>query len=147
MSAAAVACATIVKRNRQKKISKKWFKTWLLQRSKYSHVDLLEKFCVEKEDWHNYLRMDEETYFELLQLVTPLIEKRSTNMRDSISCHERSTATLRFLATGRSYADLKFSTIISPQALSYIIPDTCRAILRVLKKEYLKVNQILLPFR
>jgi len=38
-------------------------------------------------------------------------------MRKAITPHERLTATLRFLATGRSQGDLKFSTIMSPQAL------------------------------
>ncbi|VEN51638.1 unnamed protein product, partial [Callosobruchus maculatus] len=46
--------------------------------------------------------------------------------------------TLRYLATGRSYADLKFSAIISPQALSEIIPETCWAIYRKLKNKYMK---------
>ncbi|VEN62449.1 unnamed protein product [Callosobruchus maculatus] len=45
-------------------------------------------------------------------------------MRQSISPHERLTATLRLLATGRSYEDLKFSVAISPQALGQIIPET-----------------------
>ncbi|KAJ8975151.1 hypothetical protein NQ317_012429 [Molorchus minor] len=42
-------------------------------------------------------------------------------MRTAISPHERLTATLRFLATGQ---DLEFTTIISKQALSEIIPET-----------------------
>lgn len=62
-------------------------------------------------------------------------------MRKSISPHERLTATLRFLATRRSYEDLKFSTIISPQALGYIIPETCEAVYKVLHKDYLKVRR------
>lgn len=62
------------------------------------------------------------------------------NLRPSISPHERLTATLRFLATGRSYEDLKFSTLISPQALGQIIPETCQAIYSVLKNKYLKVK-------
>ncbi|VEN44318.1 unnamed protein product [Callosobruchus maculatus] len=45
-------------------------------------------------------------------------------MRQSISPHERLTATLRFLATGRSYEDLEFSVAISPQALGQVIPET-----------------------
>jgi hypothetical protein len=61
-------------------------------------------------------------------------------MREAITPHERLTATLRFLATGRTYEDLEFSTIISPQALSYIVPETCRAICDVLKPTYLKVS-------
>ncbi|RVE47831.1 hypothetical protein evm_007586 [Chilo suppressalis] len=81
--------------------------------------------------------MNEETYVKLLTLVTPLIEKQETVMRNAISAHERLTATLRFLATGRSYQCLKFSTIISPQALGRIIPETCAAIYEVLKKDFI----------
>lgn len=63
-------------------------------------------------------------------------------MREAITPHERLTATLRFLATGRNYEVLKYSTIISPQALSYIVPETCVAIYNVLRKDYLKVSVI-----
>lgn len=45
------------------------------------------------------------------------------------------------MATGRNYEDLKFSTIISPQALGKIIPETCAAIYSVLREEYLKVSK------
>jgi hypothetical protein len=62
-------------------------------------------------------------------------------MRQAITPHERLTATLRFLATGISYEDLKFSTIMSPQALGKIIPETCRAIYKVLK-EYYKARNV-----
>ncbi|XP_031341136.1 uncharacterized protein LOC116169243 [Photinus pyralis] len=47
-------------------------------------------------------------------------------------------ATLRYLATGRSFEDLKFSTGISSSALCQIIPETCKALYQVLKKEYMK---------
>ena len=60
-------------------------------------------------------------------------------MRQAVTPYERFTATLRFLVAGRSYKDLKFSTILSPQALGKIIPETCRAVYRVLK-EYYKVR-------
>ncbi|XP_026482640.1 uncharacterized protein LOC113390281 [Ctenocephalides felis] len=72
--------------------------------------------------------MDKETYLKLLKMVSPLIRRQDTIMRKAISPHERLTATLRFLATGRSYEDLRFTTIISPQALGVIIPETCEAI-------------------
>lgn len=85
--------------------------------------------------------MNEETYLKLLSLVAPFIEKKDTIMREAISPHERLTATLRFLATGRTYEDLKFSTIISPQSLSKIIPETCQVTYEVLKKDYLKFPQ------
>lgn len=61
-------------------------------------------------------------------------------MRTAISPHERLTATLRFLATDRSYKDLEFPTIISKHSLIKIILETCKAIFKVLRNEYLKVN-------
>lgn len=61
-------------------------------------------------------------------------------MRTAVTPHERLSATLRYLATGRSLEDLKFSTIISPQSLGKIIQETCQAILKVLKKDFCKVS-------
>lgn len=118
-----------------------WCKKWLMKREKYSHINLLNELKFAPKDWHNYLRMNEETYLKLLSLVSPLIERKDTIMRKSISPHERLSATLRFLATGRSYEDLKFSTVISPQALGHIIPETCEAIYKVLRRDWLKVNK------
>ena len=99
----------------------KWAKDWLLKRNNLSHINLLKYLKLEPGDWYNYLRMDSETYLELLQKVTPRIRKWDSVMRRAISPHERLSVTLRFLATGRSYEDLKFSAAISPQALGVII--------------------------
>ncbi|CAH1963126.1 unnamed protein product [Acanthoscelides obtectus] len=118
-----------------------WCKDWLMKREHYSHINLVNELKFAPKDWHNYLRMNEETYLKLLSMVTPLIKKQDTVMRKAISPHERLTATLRFLATGRSYEDLKFTTIISPQALGVIIPETCEAIYKVLRKDYFKFRQ------
>lgn len=71
----------------------------------------MTKFKLEPRDWFNYLRMDYETYCTLLKLVTPLIVQQDTHLRKAITPHERLTATLRFLATCRSYEDLIFNTI------------------------------------
>lgn len=123
---------------KKKKRQRQWCKEWLLKKQ-FSHTLLLEELKLFPKDWHNYLRMDEQTYLHILSLVTPFIKKEDTYMRTAITPHERLTATLRFLVTGRSYEDLKFSTIISPQALGRIIPETCEAIYQVLSKDYLKV--------
>lgn len=133
----AICAKNIRKRRRQRT---RWCREWLMKREQFSHVNLRE-IRHEPNDWRNYLRMDIETYCRLLKLVTPYIEKKNTNMRMSISPHERLTATLRFLATGRSYKDLEFTTAISKQSLSLIIPETCMAIYKVLKKSYLKVSE------
>lgn len=131
-------CFAIKSRNKRKNRRLRWSREWLLKRHKFSHVRILRE--LEPDDWRNYLRMDTETYNDLLKSVTPYIKRQNTCMRRAISAHERLSATLRFLATGRSYKDLEFTTIMSKQSLSEIIPDTCDAIYRVLRKNYLKVS-------
>jgi hypothetical protein len=84
--------------------------------------------------------MDSEECLELLQKVTPRIRKCDSVMRLAITPHERLSMTFRFLATGRSYEDLKFSAAISPQASGVIIAETWAVIYEVLKKDYLKVS-------
>lgn len=55
----------------------------------------------------------------------PLIKKQDTVMRESTSRHKKLSVTLRFLAAGRSYECMTFSTIILlPQALGQITPET-----------------------
>ena len=83
--------------------------------------------------------MDRETFMDLLGMTTPLIQKMDTKLRDSISASERLSSTLRFLATGQTFEELKFTTAISPQSLSGIVIETCSAICTVLK-EYIKVG-------
>nr|CAH7727851.1 unnamed protein product [Callosobruchus chinensis] len=95
----------------------------------YSDLNLLRELrTCEPTDFQNYLRMDSSTFDELLELVTPFMRKEDTIMRQSISHEERLVATLSYLATGRSYECLKFSTGISPQSLGRIIPETCKGI-------------------
>ncbi|VVC40986.1 Hypothetical protein CINCED_3A010497 [Cinara cedri] len=93
LALAATAVAMVLKTKKKRK----WTKDWLLKRSQYSHIHLLNELLFHPEYWHNYLRMDKETYLELLQLVTPLIIKQDTHLQKSITPHERLTATLRIL--------------------------------------------------
>ncbi|CAH2001490.1 unnamed protein product [Acanthoscelides obtectus] len=117
-----------------------WVKKWMEDRNKYGHMPLLKELRQDyPSDFKNYLRMDFDTFNILLELISPIISKQNTKMRESISAEERLAATLRYLATGRSYEDLKFSTGISPSSLCYIIPETCKAIYQVLKETYLKL--------
>jgi len=124
----------------QSKRRKVWTKEWYQNRAQFSHLNLMSELCVTAlDDFKNFLRMDYKTYNELLDKVRPIIEKKDTNMRIAITANERLSATLRFLASGQSFEDLKFLTAISPQSLGAIIIETCSAINKVLK-EYIQVG-------
>nr|CAH7731986.1 unnamed protein product [Callosobruchus chinensis] len=53
-----------------------------------------------KEDFLNYLRMNESSFNCLLDLIRPAIEKQNTLMREAVSPEKCLIATLRYLATG-----------------------------------------------
>jgi hypothetical protein len=113
---------------KKKRSRSKLAKVWLLTRNNLSHINFLKDLTVELGDWYSYLMMDNETYLYLLHLVAPHIRKNDRTIRRADTSHERLSVTLRFLATGRSYEDLKISAAISAQSLGAIIPETCAAI-------------------
>jgi hypothetical protein len=70
---------------------------------------------------------------ELVDMVIPSKQKDTTVIRDAIPASQRLSATLRFLATGQSFEDLKFLTAIALQDLGNIIIETCQAIITAFK--------------
>ena len=86
--------------------------------------------------------MADENVQYLIAKVKPLIAKQDTVMLNAITPEARIAATLRFLATGRSFEYLKFATIISPQPLGKIILETCNSMHEALKHDYLEVRKL-----
>lgn len=114
-----------------------WVKKWCEDRNCHGHMPLLKELREnDPEDFKNYLRMDNSTFEYILNLIRPYVQKQNTVMRKCITAEERWAATLRFLTTGRSLQDLKFSTSISALFLCHIIPETCWAIFSALKEVF-----------
>lgn len=120
-----------------------WALDYLIKRpTEGAHQKLLKEFRDTENQKHlykNFLRMDEETFEELLALVSRIIAKQDTHLRASISASERLAVTLRFLATGDSYKSLSGLFRIAPNTISYIVPEVCDAIYEVLKPNCMKV--------
>ena len=108
-AAAAVFVDDEPKRKKRKKRAV-WAKPWLLERSVFGvYESLLQKMKLDDvEGYQNYLRMSEENFLELVALVRPDIEKQNTWMREAIPTEVKLAATIRFLATGRTYTDSQY---------------------------------------
>ncbi|XP_064098062.1 uncharacterized protein LOC135209284 [Macrobrachium nipponense] len=123
--------------------TREWCKEWLQRRKeKGSHATILQELRdgAYESDFKNYMRMDPNTFYDLLVMIEPFISKQDTCMRENISPEARLEATMLFLSTGCSYTP--FSTEPEYQnSLSEIIPETCQAIFAVLKDKYLKTPQ------
>lgn len=136
--AACVVVALLLKKKKRKK--RIWVKEWLKRRNEFTHERLLNELRIsEPNDFKNFVRLDAESFDQLLRLVEPHIKKKNTTMRDAIPPSQRLSITLRYLATGNSFEDLKFTSAISPQAIGRIVEETCVAIIRSLK-DYIKVR-------
>jgi hypothetical protein len=109
----------------------------------HSHVLLLNEIRdTESEDYKNYFRMNDITFDKLLELVTPFLLRKDTNMRQCLPVKERLAVTLRYLATGRNFEDLKFSAVMSPSSVSAAVNETCEMLIYVLQ-DYMKVGTLL----
>lgn len=135
----AIILAFSVPNKRVSRKRKRWVKQWISKRRQYTHLNVINEVQLsDPKDFNNYFRMNIDIYNQLLCMVAPFITKKNTNMRESISANERLAVTLRYLATGRTFEDLKFSSIISPTTISLIVIETCQAIITVLKN-YIQV--------
>ncbi|CAD7084400.1 unnamed protein product [Hermetia illucens] len=70
-------------------------------------------------------------------MIRPLITKRDTVMREAIPAEISLAITLRYLATGDSYASLSFLFKVSTQSISKIVPEVAKSICSALK-DYIK---------
>ena len=72
---------------------------------------------------------------EIVEKVTPLIERQETFFRKPLPPGLRVAITLRFLATGDSYVSLQYNFRVAHNTISGIVPEVCRAIATVFKDE------------
>jgi len=92
---------------------------------------------IDIDKYIEYLRMDVETFHELLQLVGPKIEKQYV-IRSPISAPTRLQIPciipcLRYLASGDNMSSISFVFRIGLNTVSKIVSETCEAIWDVLK--------------
>ena len=65
----------------------------------------------EPNEYNNFLQSDGPPFDELLKAVTLAVAKRDNNLREVVSNFQRFSFSLRCLANGNAFADLKFSLL------------------------------------
>lgn len=97
----------------------------------------LEQF--DREKYINYLRMTPELFYEVFNVVSPLIEKKH-EIRTPISSKTRLQIFLRFLASGNSMTSLSFEFRVGVSTISNIIRTTAEAVYDALSPKVLLIN-------
>ena len=118
-----------------------WVKPWLRRRESHGfYAQLLGELRLEEPDiYKNYLRMTAENFDEILSLIKTDICKKDTLMRDSVPPEIQLAITIRFLATGNSYADLAMGFRVHQSTIGKFVPTVCQAIYKRMKKQYFQV--------
>jgi len=120
-----------------------WVTSWMLDRPIDGQFRwLMDKLLVNDiSGFKNFTRMDPDVFFELVEKLTPLIQKEDTTFREAISPAERLALTLRFLATGECYYSLRYNWVMGDNTISKIVRQVCQAIIQVLGQE----EELILP--
>ncbi len=108
-----------------------WVRPWLLRRPIYGHYETLLAE-LNREDipaFWNYTRMDPDMFFELVERLTPRIQKQDTWYRKALQPGFKVAVTLRHLATGDSYHSLMYNFRVAYNTISSIVRDVCQGIM------------------
>ena len=117
-----LALAVVARRRRRRRRRRWWVRPWLQRRLQHGayHALLQELYVEDEGSTRNFVRMDIAHFDKLLQLVTPLLVKQETGMRQPIPPGERLAVTLRFLASGKIYVIL-FNALTQLKSYSFTL--------------------------
>ena len=125
---------------RSRKARRVWVRKWLARRYDLGHYDqlLTELHMEDPVGYKNYLRITPDLFQEMVEKLTPHLRKQTTFLRRPLDVGLKLAATLRFLATGNSYASLQYSFRVDASTICKFLPEVCKAIIDVYKDEVLK---------
>ncbi|XP_018575296.1 protein ALP1-like [Anoplophora glabripennis] len=115
-----------------------WIRPINQRRKELGHFStLFQELKADPELFFKYTRMDENTFYELLKIISPQLIKHS--IRPFISPEERLLITLRYLATGDQVFSIALAFRLGVSTTRHIIKEVCMVITNILTSEYLKV--------
>lgn len=141
-AASAIIIAVLLKKKRNKEQMKRlWVRRWIRAReTDDAALKLIQEIRNDDEKaFIDMFRLSGQQFDYLLERIRPLITKKNTNMRKSISAELRLLITLKFLSSGDSYRSLMYFFRVPHNTISGIIPNTCKAIFSSLRTEFMKV--------
>ena len=118
-----------------------WVKPWIGRRNESGAAATVLREWVEEtpEDFRGHLRMSAAQFEDLLEKVSPVIQKADTSCRDAVPARIKLASTLRYLATGDQMSSVSSLYRIGKSTLSTFVPEVCGAICKSLAS-YIQVG-------
>ena len=126
-----VALHHIRRRRRKRKRREVWVRPWIGRRRQFGLYDqLLVKLRQEDQKlFKNFMRMPPDMFDELLARVGPRITKQTTRYREPLEPGLKLALTLRHLASGSTYAAMKYGWRVPHNTQSLVVREVCKAII------------------
>ena len=112
------------RKKRRRKRLEVWMRSWISRRRQFGMYDQL---LVELRN-EDFLRMPPEMFDELLTRVSPRITKQHTWYRQPLEPGLKLALTLRHLASGSKYSDMKYGWRVPHNTQSLLVREVCQAI-------------------
>lgn len=129
------------KKERKKKTKTVWVREWLLQRRDFGQYEKLLQQLHDRDvnSFKNFLRVEPDLFHELVERLTPRIQKKDTNLRRALEPGLKLAIALRYMASGESYMSLSYGFRVAPNTIVTIVPEVCQAIYEELHEEFIKL--------
>ena len=121
----------LLRKRRRRRGRRWWVRPWVKRRVRLGQYRRL-MVELEHEDtaaFRNFLRVEPAMYHELVQRLTPRIQKQTTRMRQPLEPGLKVAITLRYLASGSDYHSLMYGFRVPHNTISIVIREVCQAIL------------------
>ena len=80
------------------------------------------------KSFKNFVRIDPDTFNQMVEDLTPRLQKKTTNRRKPMCTGLKLAITLRYLATGDSYKSLAYGFRVAPNTIVTVVADVCQGI-------------------
>lgn len=132
------------RRKKERRPRRFWVRNWVRRRAYFgAYETLMFELEIESpnEDFKEFLRIEPDMFYELVERLTPHIQKQRTTFREPICVPLRVAITLRFLATGQNLKQIGWHFRVPHNTISGIIKETCAAIIYEYANEVVKMPQ------
>lgn len=126
-----------VKMLRARRRKSHWVKPWVNRRSEHGmyHRLMVELREENPADFCEFLRCPPALFDEMLERVTPRIEKQPTQFRAPLEPGLKLAMTLWHLATGESFRAMRFSWRVPHNTISLVVREVCEALCDIYVEE------------
>ncbi|XP_047510278.1 protein ANTAGONIST OF LIKE HETEROCHROMATIN PROTEIN 1-like [Pieris napi] len=136
MDAVEIACVIYYYSRKQRKKNKKryWIHPLLETRNEFGQfASCFQELKKHQDKFFGYVRMSVSSFEELLTVLYVTIKGQDSKFRDCIQPEEKLVITLRYFATGCTFAELHYTFKIGVSTVAEIVREVCFAIWFCLK--------------